>query len=293
MGEEQEVNMKVNIGVVILNYLAYEETIKCVEDFKAQNRENINLKIIIVDNHSLNESERVLRDKFKDDDIVVVVRTNRNLGFANGNNFGYKKLLEYMQPDYVIFSNDDIMLNNDNLFSWIIEKDKKYQFGMLGPSIFSVNGKFYQSPLENYTRDLEECKKILKQQRIILLKISTKRLLRINKSKNKNKPVLENSPYYEKETTEKTLHGAFQIMSRRYLNLYAEPYDSGTFLYMEEYILKLRCDKSKLPMVYSPDYKVLHLQAVSTGMMYTSQIKKDCFRLKNEIKSLKHYMKLL
>ncbi len=293
MGEAQENNIKKNIGVVILNYLAYEETIKCVEDFKAQNRENVNLKIIVVDNHSLNESEVALRDKFKGDDIVVIVRTHRNLGFANGNNFGYKKLLDYMQPDYVIFSNDDIILKNDNLFSWIIENDKKYQFGMLGPGIFSESGKFYQNPLENYTRDIRECKKILKQQRIILLKISIKRLLGINKTKNKNKLVLENSAYYEKETTEKTLHGAFQIMSKRYLDLYAEPYDSATFLYMEEYILKLRCDNSKLPMVYSPNYKVLHLQAVSTNMMHTSQIKKDCFRLKNLIKSLKYYMKLL
>lgn len=282
----------VRIGVVILNYLAHEATVQCVEDFKKQDRTGVELRIVIVDNHSPNDSEAILKSRFGQDEDVTVISADRNLGFAKGNNLGYSKLLEYMTPDYVIFSNDDILLPQAGLFEWIQKCDCAYRFGMLGPDVFSVSGQFHQSPMPNYSTDLNACKGKLKIMRRSYLKMRIKRLLGIQKRRTPV-PVIQDSPGYDQADSSLTLQGSFQIMSKRYLEQYGTPYDAGTFLYMEEYIVKLRCDQKGLPMVYSPDYRVNHLQALSTNLINDTPLKKDIFRTKHHIRSLKRYIALL
>ena len=105
----------VNVGIVILNYVSYDVTINCVEWFKKQNSTNVKTKIIIVDNDSPNNSFNILKEKFQEEKDVKVVKTDHNLGFANGNNYGYKKLLEFMSPDFVIVSNSDAYVEKPGL----------------------------------------------------------------------------------------------------------------------------------------------------------------------------------
>ena len=76
------------VGIVILNYLNYKDTIECVESI-------FNMKydiagIVIVDNHSENESYNVLKKLYKNRLNVSVIQSNRNYGFAKGNNIGIK-----------------------------------------------------------------------------------------------------------------------------------------------------------------------------------------------------------
>ena len=121
------------IGVVILNYIEYGITIDCINSFCRQTDDNINVKIIVVDNSSPNESFDVLKNEFKDNLNISVVKTPKNLGFANGNNYGYNILKEYMDPDFVIFSNSDIILPENGLYKWILQCKNDYNFGVLGP----------------------------------------------------------------------------------------------------------------------------------------------------------------
>lgn len=96
---------------------------------------------------------------------------------------------------------------------------------------------------------------------------------------------------YSEFSDKLTLHGAFQIFSAKYFASYSEPYNPCTFLYLEEDLLKLRCDQKRLRMVYSPDYQIEHLQAVSTNMVNSKAYKKELFRYKCLKDSLKAYIK--
>ena len=89
------------------------------------------------------------------------------------------------------------------------------------------------------------------------------------------------------------LHGSFLIFSKLYFNYYKEPFYPKTFLYYEEAILKLRCDLKSLIMLYSPEYKVQHLQSVSAMSMYKG---KEDYNKKTEEQlkeSLQIYYRLL
>ncbi|MEO8209284.1 MAG: glycosyltransferase family 2 protein [bacterium] len=65
-------------------------------------------EIIFVDNNSSDASYEYVRDNFESDRIKVY-KTKKNLGFAGGNNFGYK----YCSGDYIVLLNNDTVVEKD------------------------------------------------------------------------------------------------------------------------------------------------------------------------------------
>lgn len=284
--------MKNNIGIIVLNYLAYEETKKLVQQFINLPTYGNNIQIVVIDNDSNNESYSVLSRSFDNFDNIFVFKTDRNLGFANGNNFGYMKLKEIMDPDFVIFSNSDIVIKEKDLFKWLIDTNEKYHYGILGPSIYSLKYNIFQNPCTNWPEDLKYNYLLLIRLKLQLFKLKLNRLFPRLESKNTNW-LPKSSTNHEVLSTNKTLHGAFLIMTKKYISQFDTPFDSGTFLYMEEAIIKIRCERKNIPMIYNPTYEVNHLQAVSTQKVTVSSLKRQIIRKKNEINSLKRFIQIL
>jgi len=278
-----------NIGIIILNYLAYEATMNCINCFEKQNRDNVNIEIVVVDNASTNKSYQILKERYMNDSLVHVYELKENVGFAKGNNYGYRKLLDLMEPDFVIISNDDIIIEQDGIFSWIDKCYKSFEFAVLGPKIYSVNGKFYQSPVEVLNRSILKCTYMLWSIKIRRKALEIKRTVLRNSKKEQLFTIWKNE-YCNDFHDDMTLHGSFQIFSNRYFENYHEPYDPRTFLYMEEDLLRLRCDKKKLRMCYVPDFCVNHLQAMSSVLDQTSAYEKQITRMKHVENSMKIYL---
>lgn len=278
------------IGVVILNYLSYKVTMDTVESFFNQKHEGIDIRYVIVDNCSPNESYDVLKRKYQNNTFVSVIKAEKNLGFACGNNRGYRELLKTCSPDFVIFSNDDIILPQQGIFQWIISCYERYRFAVLGPDVYSINGKFHQSPMKRKPQSIKHLKSEVKSLRLCLLRGRIKKFL---KYKSHYSVQTWENEFYQSYNDKQTLHGSFQIFSPLYFKEFELPYDSRTFLYYEEDIVRLRCDKKGLCCVYDPSYKVNHLQAVSTNMISNNYYDKEINRVKNCLKSLKVYMQVI
>lgn len=115
--------MKSRIGIVILNYNKYEETIECVNSVLAQSY--INKKIYIVDNGSTNESYLRIQQEYKKNLDVVIIKNDYNLGFANGNNVGIIKAREE-QCEYVLVLNSDTIFTSENILNQIIAENENF-----------------------------------------------------------------------------------------------------------------------------------------------------------------------
>ncbi|MBP5397702.1 MAG: glycosyltransferase family 2 protein [Bacteroidales bacterium] len=103
------------IGVVILNYNSWEATVAFVEALQHQTVSN-DLAIVIVDNASPNGSyEKLLPLKERFPNVVAVLQTGGNLGYAKGNNVGLKWLDGNAHPEYVAVCNNDIILPDNCL----------------------------------------------------------------------------------------------------------------------------------------------------------------------------------
>ena len=94
---------------LILNYKTYSDTIRVTNELLQTAREDF--KILIVDNASPNESFEAMSKAFADNDIVEVIMSPENGGYAKGNNFGLKYAQKF-NPLYVC------IINNDVHFSW-------------------------------------------------------------------------------------------------------------------------------------------------------------------------------
>ena len=94
-------------GIVILNYNDYDTTLKMLNQIK--NYKILDL-IVIVDNGSRDDSYKRL--KKEENDKIKVIKTDRNSGYASGNNYGLKYLSD-KNIDYVIISNPDVLVSEE------------------------------------------------------------------------------------------------------------------------------------------------------------------------------------
>jgi GT2 family glycosyltransferase len=113
-----------NILVVILNYNTKALTEKCIKSI-LDKKWRRKVKIVVVDNASTDGSLDYLKPKFKDVDFIA---SDRNLGFAGGNNLALKRYLN--KAEYFLILNSDTEVLEGSL-------DKLYSFAKSGFDICS------------------------------------------------------------------------------------------------------------------------------------------------------------
>ncbi len=130
------------VAIITVNYNGAKDTLDLLDSLKKLNTRNFDIKIIVVDNGSGDDS---VKEIFKNYPRIDLVQTGNNLGFAGGYNRG----LEYAQAwgaDYFLIINNDTLINSPNLLIALIataEKDPK--IGLIAPKIYFAKGyEFYK-----------------------------------------------------------------------------------------------------------------------------------------------------
>lgn len=290
--------MSTDIVFVILHYMVKECTIKCVSEIR-EKIDTKNYKIIIVDNASNNESGKDLQKLYENDQDVYVILNKENLGFARGNNVGFRFAKENLNPQYIVLLNNDVYILEEQLKCKLDKEYKESQFAVLGPLIMTKDGKCDVNPVKNGIKSKED----------VINRINgTKRVLFFNKyflfpayasaSKLMHDIInifrkSEKKPYkdYLKCQYNVQLHGCFMVFSQVYIDRF-DGLDDGTFLYMEEDILYKHIIENNLVTVYSPNIIVYHEEDVSTNSIVVNQRKKIDFVYSNTLKSCQHLLKV-
>jgi GT2 family glycosyltransferase len=91
-----------HVAVVVLSWNGRDDTLACLASLDKVEHEP--LTTIVVDNGSTDGTSEAVRAAFPDVDIV---RTEENLGFAEGNNVGMRRALE-LGADHVLVLNNDV-----------------------------------------------------------------------------------------------------------------------------------------------------------------------------------------
>lgn len=98
------------IAIVLLNYNNYKDTIACIESLQQVQYPNFN--VIVVDNKSTNESLKKLYTY--ESANVKIVESNKNGGFAFGNNIGID-IAKEENAEYVLLLNNDTLVTENFL----------------------------------------------------------------------------------------------------------------------------------------------------------------------------------
>ena len=306
-----------NISFVILNYKTYQEAIACTESiFASQTYEDI--RVVIVDNGSGNESVAALRERFGEDERVPLVTSSENLGFAKGNNLGIAYAREHFDPDFIVAANSDIIFEQPDYCQKLYEIYQEKPYAILGSDIVDTSRTQHFNPVameRNYTINY-----MRKQVLVSFAKAWMFRLIKLfhlkgavaghygivtgedgadvrDGSKNLTTREVEGKSVsadtrMDEELEDVLLHGCCLVFSRDFFAKMDGFWD-GTFLYAEEEILYYLAKKQGLRMLYTPRVHCMHKEAVTTNTLYRDFCDAKIFYFSRITKSYRLFLKLM
>lgn len=128
------------VSAIVLNYRSPRDTHQCVTALLAQSMAD-KLEVLIVDNHSDDESIGWLRARWNGKPGVKIVETNRNIGYGRGNNAAFR----HVEGEYVLIVNPDNTLPPDALQKMLDVLRTEKNAGIVGPGLVYSNGSFRPS----------------------------------------------------------------------------------------------------------------------------------------------------
>ena len=283
------------IGFCILNYQNYDLSIKCSESiFKVNALDNNLFIVLIVDNGSSNDSYSKLKEYAISRNNLVVVRTSKNLGFANGNNFGYNYLKNNYKLDLICFLNSDTILDYSFSITTLNEIRQNNDFDILAPDIINSNG-IHQNPLRETELTLKDIRKSLLKSRILLsllrIPLLSKCVLKKYASDKKNKVERESMNLKSFNHTNFVPHGACIIVSNKWIEKEKFVFLTDTFLYAEEDFLYAYCKKKGYKILFSGLIIIYHMEDGTLNYLQKNVRKRLIFSLHNQIESLRKLLK--
>ena len=207
------------IGFVILHYYTQKDTISCVESIQTKMKKE-NYEIVIIDNGSKNESGKLLKKKYENEDKIHVLIQKENLGFAKGNNIGFKYAKEQLKCNYIVLLNNDTCILQEEFFNLIKEEYNKSGFAVLGPKIYLLKNQI--NPVNLNSLSIQRIKKELRSDSLNLffsymglypLYTNTKKWIKKLLKKNIVQNLADVNTYYKNII----LHGCCLIFSPIYI----------------------------------------------------------------------------
>ncbi len=285
--------MKYNTGLVILNYLTYQCTIKSLQSIKQQQWFN-KVKIYVVDNGSHNNSV----DKLTNFQKIIpfqLLESDKNLGFANGLNIGIKQARENGCHS-VICLNNDILFKDQNNF--LTEINNTYQqdksIAVIVPNIKNSIGDNANNIVKNPPS----------KKRIIKLKIFYKfgldylyyylRIYLLFGLANFIISIIKLTPATDTKQHLQSQYiyipsGACIILTPAFFNHF-EGLDSNTFLFSEESILGAMVAEKNLKCYLNTNINIIHTEAKTISTMNKTKRKYIKFMLKHSFASKRYFV---
>lgn len=250
-----------SIGVVILNYNTTDSILEFYKKFKEyKNVEHF----VIVDNCSTDGKFEKL--KKIENEKIDVINSGKNGGYAYGNNYGAKYLIEKYNVDLICILNPDTYFEDEDMLK-IKETFSNSEYAMLGAKTTDMEGNFSKRQywkIPKFKDELFDCffvtRRIKKKNEV--LNISSK----------------------EKIVEVPVIPGCFFVIKSDVLKEIGY-LDDNTFLYYEENILASKLEKRGYKRGIITDVVVKSDRNNSS----TNEISKNGQNLKFTIESKKYY----
>jgi GT2 family glycosyltransferase len=218
------------VSIITVNFNQKKVTCELLESLKQITYNNVEL--IVVDNAS-NEDPFSISTEYPD---VIFIRSEKNLGFAGGNNLGMQKA----QGEFILFINNDVEVSPDFLEPLIKQLSAKFQTAAVSPKIkYFAPGNTIQYAGANAVNPY------------------TLRNVHIGTGES-------DKGQYDKTVVTSYAHGACMLVKKSVID-HIGCMDDQFFLYYEEQDWCERMNRFGYNVYYVPESVVLHKESVSTG----------------------------
>lgn len=269
------------VRVVILNYNKGDLTLKCIGYVLKQNYKN--LEVIIVDNSTIEEEKKIVRENLPSG--VIYIESKNNCGYAAGNNIGFK-YKNSTQPKYYLVLNTDAFLLSPSIVEKLVEAIKsKPHVVALSPIIRHTKLSHIDSNEHLQVRRLPNAMELIVAYSPILRRVPG---LKKHWESHVYKDIMpfETDCLLECET----INGSCFLVEGLFLEKIGY-LDEGTFLYQEELILGFQVKEERKKCALLTSVLVDHVQGVSTGENLGFSLELYQYRLASEKYLLRKYLK--
>ena len=221
--------MEIEVSIITVNYNGLEDTCALIESIPF----NENMEVIVVDNASNNQEADVIVQHYPQ---VKVIKSERNLGFAGGNNLG----IQAAQGKYLFLVNNDTVFKDFTVQTLIDRMESSPEIGIICPKIRFA---WSNNPIQftGYTP---------------LSKVTVRnRAIGFGEDDHGQYDTAHATPY---------AHGAAMLIRREAINkvgLMPECY----FLYYEELDWSMMFTRAGYQIWYEPKCTIYHKESQSTG----------------------------
>lgn len=221
--------MNIEVSIITINFNGLEDTCALIETIPF----NEKMEVIVVDNASKDQEADIIVQRYPQ---VNVIKSERNLGFAGGNNLG----IQAAQGKYLFLVNNDTVFQNYNIQTLIDRMKSSSEIGIVCPKIRFFWGN-HTIQFTGYTA---------------LSKVTVRnRAIGFGEDDHGQYDTAHPTPY---------AHGAAMLIRRDAINkvgLMPECY----FLYYEEIDWSMMFTRAGYQIWYEPACTIYHKESQSTG----------------------------
>jgi GT2 family glycosyltransferase len=128
-------NLSPRISIIILNYNGSKYIQRCIESVLKSEYDNF--EVLIVDNNSTDKSMDIINTVFYNDYRIKLIKNNRNLGFAEGNNIGAQRAT----GKYLVMLNVDTVVHPKWLAEVTAVMESDPTIGVAQPKLLLLDNK--------------------------------------------------------------------------------------------------------------------------------------------------------
>ena len=232
------------VSVIIVNFNGGELLVRSVSKAFAS---DIPVKVIVVDNASVDQSIKLLEQAFANDSRLTVIRNSSNLGFSSANNIA----LRQAEGNFILFLNPDCLIKPDTISRLLQTFREDEQTGLLGCRVLNPDGT-----------EQKGCRRRVPTPWRTIVRVLG--LSHFTKSAEWLQGFdMSTEPLPEMAVPVDAISGSLMLVSREALDDVG-PLDEGYFLHCEDLDWCMRFNLKGYKVIFAPDIEVTHYQGFSS-----------------------------
>ncbi len=243
---------------VVLQFNQPEVTARCVASLRRLAPVGRRVHVVVVDNGSTPDVVERTRQSFAGMADVTLLVTGENLGFARGNNVGYRHARDVLGADFIAVVNNDTVVDDADFIGKCLTAFAEEPWSILGPDIVTPDGR-HENPWTDRVYEADEWAalgRLYERQRAAWQAGDAAEFPRLG----------DRSPGAT-WLRQPILQGAAYVFSPVFTAERSQAFDERTFLYGEEFLLAVDCLLAGHATVYDPRVVIRHEEGVSTAKL--------------------------